>query len=279
MDQPYDNYNYAPGYTGAEDTVGLAFLGALAVFTVFFVVIFYVVNAIFLMKLLKNAGHRAPGSAWVPIWNQVSLAEIGGIKQPWIWMLIIFAGSFVAGLIPVIGFILSLVLLAASIILMVYIAKGVQAGLGIDSIGGIVLAVVVPLAWIIWMAIASGKRNYDKNAALQEGATFPMNWFGESDRLAPFGASSNFYSYSQQNNGGTPSPAWQQPQGKQPYSAPGAQGSWNPSTPPQQGYEQAQAPTYQPPQAPEAPRGYEPPRDFRPEDDGNGRSEDGLPRI
>lgn len=280
MDQRYDSYNYAPGYTGAEDTLGLAFLGALAVFTVFFVVIFYVVNAIFLMKLLKNAGHKTPGSAWVPIWNQVSMAEIGGIKQPWIWMLALFAGSFIVGLIPVIGVILSLVFLVVSIILMVYIAKGIQAGLGIDSVGGIVLAVIVPLAWIIWMAIASGKRNgYDRDAALREGGSLPMNWFGESDRLAPFGVSSGAYSYPQQNQGSSSDSSWQPSQGKQNYSAPGFQGGWAPNGTSQPSDEQPQAPRYQPPQAPSAPQGYDAPRDTRPEDEANGRPEDGLPRI
>jgi len=286
MDQRYDNYNYAPGYTGTEDSLGLAFLGIFAAFAIFFAVIVYVVNAIFLMKLLKNAGHATPGSAWVPIWNQVSLAQIGGIKQPWIWMLVLFAGGFVSGLIPVVGIILTLVLTVASIILMVYIAKGVQAGLGIESIGGIVLAVIVPLAWIIWMAVASGKRkNYDRDAALREGGSLPLNWFGESDRLAPFGAPTNSYAYSQQSNGSTPN--YQQPQGNQHYSAPGFSGGWNPGAQPQQqGYEQPQAPVYGQPQAP-ATRGYEPPvapqsnRDD-PESNGDGsnsRPEDGLPRI
>jgi len=274
--QQYNDY-YAPGQpTGTDEALGL-FLGAFMGVALLFAVIYYVVNAIFLMKLLKNSGHRSPAAAWVPFWNQAALTELGGIRKPWIWVLVLFGVNILAGLIPVVGFLLSLAGLAAAIVLMVYIAKGVQAGLGINSTGGLVLAVIVPLAWIIWMSIASGKRKYNLGAALSEGDRFPMNWFGESDRLAPFGApvAGNSYGQSQPFYGGGPNPGYQAPQqpggtgSQQPHgSTPDIYGATpRPYSPDQNGGAPAQpgyaAPPAQPnpwvqqaPPAPPAPRPY-----------------------
>lgn len=258
MERPVDPYYNGYGDSGGmTDGAVLAALGAFVFVGFIFAVAIYVVTAIFQMKLLKNAGHRTPGSAWVPLWNTASLFEIGGIKQPWIWVAVLFGGNFLGGLIPGIGFLISLVVLAASIVLMVWVAKGVQAGLGISSVGGIVLAVLVPLAWIIWMAVVSGKRKYDRNAALMEGGSLPMNWFGENDRLAPFGVASapagNFYAQPQQHQGGTPQ-SWTS-QSNSPYAAPQAQQqSWNAPEP----HENRETELPQTPPAPPAPR-YESP--------------------
>lgn len=167
-------------------------LAALATFGLFvfaFAVAVYVVNAIFLMKLLKNSGHKTPAAAWVPIWNTVSLMQVGGIKRPWIWALIFFGGNVVAGMIPYVGFIISLAILVAVVTVTIYLVKGVQAGVGTGSTGGIVLAILFPLIWVIWMAVASGKSKYDRDAAIREGSQMPFNWFGESDLYEPFGVS------------------------------------------------------------------------------------------
>ena len=165
------------------------------------------------MKLLKNAGHKTPVSAWIPIWSTNSLLEIGGIKQPWIWTLLIIVGSSIGNMIPVLGVFIAIAAMVIAVILTIYMAKGVQAGVGTGSTGGIVLAVLVPIAWIIWMAIASGKTAYNKEAAIAQGSTMPMNWFGESDLYAPFGVV-NYPQHNAPQNpyGGTQSQQYAPPQ-------------------------------------------------------------------
>ncbi len=228
--------------SGAEVASLLAVVVVFGFFFFIFAVAAYVVNAIFLMKLLKNAGHRTPASAWVPIWNTVSLMQIGGIKQPWIWALIFIGGSLVAGMIPYVGFILSLGILVAAVIVTIYLAKGVQAGVGHGSTGGIVLAVLLPIIWVIWISLASDKSRYDRDAAIREGSQMPLNWFGESDLYEPFGATAPAYAGGYQQ----PAPSYGQHQG---FQAPAAA----PAPPAAPSYQQ---PTYtapEPPQAPGAP--------------------------
>lgn len=228
-----DDYGY---YGGAEPAWLIASLLAFSFFLFVFALAAYIVNAIFLMKLLKNAGHRTPIAAWVPIWNTVALMQIGGIKQPWIWALIFVGGSLVAGMIPYIGFFISLGILVAAIIVTIYLAKGVQAGVGKESTGGIVLAVLLPIIWVIWISLASDKSNYDREAAIREGSKMPWNWFGESDLYEPFGVTAPAAAGS-----------YQQPQG---YAPP--QGGYAPAPQPPQSYGPP-APAYAPPVAPEAP--------------------------
>lgn len=229
--------------SGAEVASLLAVVVVFGFFFFIIAVAAYVVKAIFLMKLLKNAGHKTPVAAWVPIWNTVSLMQIGGIKQPWIWALVFVGGSVVASMIPYVGFILSLGILVAAVMVTIYLAKGVQAGVGTGSTGGIVLAVLLPIVWVIWMALASDKREYDRDAAIREGSRMPWNWFGESDLYEPFGATAPAAAYA----GGyqQPSQGYSQPQG---FQAPAAA-----APPAAAGYQQ---PTYaapEPPQAPAAP--------------------------
>lgn len=168
--------------TGGGDSGAVA--AVMVVFALMFAavgLILYVINAIFLSKLLKAAGHKQPVSAWVPVWSTVSLMEIGGIRKPWIWALLLVGSSLVSG-IPVLGWFISVAALVVAVMLYIWIARGVHAGLGMESTGGIVLAVLVPVAWVIWMSIVAGKTaGYNRYAALSTGASFPLNKFGEGE--------------------------------------------------------------------------------------------------
>jgi len=189
MDTEYQTYDMSTygGYGGGEDAAFLAALAFLGLFGLLVGLAVYAINAIFLMKILKNAGHKNPvAAAWVPIWNTASLMEVGGIKQPWIWTAIIFGGSFLGSLIPGVGFIVSLAVFVVTVIVTIWLAKGLQAALRTGGTGGIVLAVLLPVVWVIWMGVVSGRERYDRSAALREGGTMPMNWFGDGDRNGSF---------------------------------------------------------------------------------------------
>lgn len=214
----YDYSSNSGGEFAMALLVGFLFVGVIGL-------VLYVINSFFLMKLLKNAGHKTPVSAWVPLWQTASLMEVGGIRKAWIWTLVLFGGSFIGGSIPVVGTLVAIAVFVAAVVLTVFLAKGVQAGLGIDSIGGIVLAVLVPIVWIVWMGIASGKTNYNREAAIAQGGAMPMNWFGDSDPYEPFANAGSTYgqpssAYSQPTSGyGQNSGYSQQSQG---WAAPGA---------------------------------------------------------
>ncbi len=83
--------------------------------------------------------------------------------------------------------ILSLVSLTASITLAVWWARAIQAAVGVTSTaGGVVLAIFIPLAWLIWMAVSASKNGFNLEKALALGSTFPLRIFGDSDTRKPF---------------------------------------------------------------------------------------------
>ena len=248
-----------PGYGGDA-----AALGALLVFGAFALLIglaLYAVQAIFQTKILRNAGYSNPvAGAWVPVWNLASLLQVGGIKQAWRWTLIVIGLNILGSAIPGVGIIFSLAVVVLMVILYIWLAKGLQAALRTGGTGGIVLAVLVPFAWIIWMGIVSGRERYDRTAALREGGAMPMDWLGSDDRNAPFpGEPAEGHWDTRANDGEGPV-----------YGAPAAsQGSWNgqpagPQAPqPAPGYGAPQSPQAQPPvyggpqqAAPSAPAAY-----------------------
>ena len=175
------------GYGGAEDAVALGIIAIFGVLALLIGLALYAIQAIFQTKILRNAGYSNPvAGAWVPVWNLASLLQVGGIRQAWRWTLIVIGLNILGSAIPGVGIIFSLAAVVATVILYIWLAKGLQAALRTGGTGGIVLAVLVPFAWIIWMGIVSGRERYDRAAALREGGAMPMNWLGSDDRNAPF---------------------------------------------------------------------------------------------
>lgn len=170
------------GFYGAA--VALAFY-ALAI-PALVAALFYVLNSVFLGKLLKSAGHRNPVSSWVPGWNFNSFLELGGIRTPWPWTAVVFGGLILGKVIPVLGPVLLFATYAILIVLIVFVARAVQAGLGINSTGGVIFAAILPVFWLIWVAGVAERSSYDRERALAEGSRMPLSWFGESDTRAPF---------------------------------------------------------------------------------------------
>ncbi len=144
----------------------------------------YIVSAIFLMKILRRAGFEPPVAAWVPLWNSAAMLQIAGVDKPWIWVGIVLSGSLVSGvlsdtgssIVSLLSWVLSIAVLVVSVMLVVWVARAVQAGLGLDNAGGVVLAVLIPFAWVIWMGLrADHAPFFDAEAARSIGATFPLS--------------------------------------------------------------------------------------------------------
>lgn len=175
----YDNYDI--GYVIA------AFLGVF-VFFLFLTLITYVISSILLMGVYKRAGHKTPASAWVPIWRTATLLQVGGIQKAWIWILAVYGGIFVTGLIPYIGSIIVLAIYVIFYIAIFYVYRNTQRSFGLAGSGNLpaVLGVFFPLFYYIWLYIVTKGRNYDLSMLRQESEKFPMNWFGNEDPTMHF---------------------------------------------------------------------------------------------
>jgi len=106
----------------------------VAIFVSFIVgIVAYVISALLVGKIFKKAGVPA-WIAWVPIYNNWKLFEIGGQKGFWAILTIV----------PIVQFV--------SIVFM-YIAM-YHIGLKLGKSGSFVLlAIFLPIVWLIWLAV------------------------------------------------------------------------------------------------------------------------------
>lgn len=108
-------------YENMDDQTAYAFVAALGIFSLFFVIvglIIYVVSSYSIMKLAKNAGIENGWFAFIPILNMYLYGELvssklggnGGVK-----LLIAYAAAIILNLIPIINIIASIALFVFSI--------------------------------------------------------------------------------------------------------------------------------------------------------------------
>ena len=148
----YDESAFTTTSTGDLATVAAAAL-TIAVFSFLFGIIIYVIVAIFLGKIFKKAGQPA-WVAWVPIYNSWKLLEIGG--QPGFWAIL--------SLIPLVNIVAAVFL---------YIAMyNVGLKLGKDGVF-VLLAIFLPLIWVIWLALDKSTWDNSKGAPSLAAPTVP----------------------------------------------------------------------------------------------------------
>lgn len=133
----YEYYYDDSAYTYTTSTTDSAGAAAAAlIFVVFyflFIAAIYVVTAIFLGKIFKKAG-VASWKAWVPLYNTWKLLEIGGQQGFWAVLAIIPLVNIVAAI-------------------FMYIAM-YNIGLKLQKEGiFVLLAIFLPIVWIIWLAV------------------------------------------------------------------------------------------------------------------------------
>lgn len=125
--------------TSADAAAVIAVLSVVVLVLVFLIVIIYIVSAIFLSKIFKKAGVEGY-IAWIPLYNNWKLLEIGG--QPGYWA--------VLALIPLVGYVA---------LVYMYIAM-YHIGLKLGKTGSfVVLGLFLPIVWLIWLAIDDSKWN------------------------------------------------------------------------------------------------------------------------
>lgn len=124
-------YSYNTSIDSSSTDAGfiLAFFG----FYIVFLIIIYVVYAIFLGMIFKKAGVES-WKAWVPVYNNWKMLEIG--KQPGWWAILAF--------VPIVN----IVAVVFTVIAMYHI------GLSLQKEGWFVLlGIFIPIVWVIWLAV------------------------------------------------------------------------------------------------------------------------------
>lgn len=137
----YNDYNYSyetPDVAADVDPAVAAAAISGAVMIILIVgIISYVISAILLGRIFKKAGVES-WKAWVPIYNTWVMLQIGGQQGFWSILLLIPIVNIVA-------------------IVFMYIAM-YQIGLKLGKSGAFVLlAIFLPLVWLIWLAFDDSK--------------------------------------------------------------------------------------------------------------------------
>lgn len=136
------NYTYTYDVPAGEPGVAAAVLGGIFAFVLIFALISYAVTAFLLGRIFKKAG-VPQWAAWVPVYNNWKLLEIG--NQQGFWAVLAF--------IPFVNI--------ASFVFM-YIAM-YHIGLKLQKEGWFVLlAIFLPLVWLIWLGFDDSKWKEEK---------------------------------------------------------------------------------------------------------------------
>lgn len=132
-DNTYDPYMYDSTNSSLSSADAAGVMLAMMGFVLIFVVIIYVISAIFLGMIFKKAGIES-WKAWVPIYNTWLMLEMG--KQPgWISIL---------ALVPFVNIVATVFM---------YIAM-YHIGIKFGKEGVFVLlGIFLPIVWLIWLAV------------------------------------------------------------------------------------------------------------------------------
>ncbi len=140
----YDYENYYTTTSTVDPAAAAGAVIAIFFFSLVFAAIVYVIYAIFLSKIFKKAGVEG-WIAWVPLYNNWKMLEIGGQQGFWA----------ILALIPVVNIVAAVFM---------YIAMyNIGLKLGKDGIF-VLLAIFLTLVWLIWLAIDSSTWDESKGA-------------------------------------------------------------------------------------------------------------------
>ena len=128
----YD-YTYTTTNSNLTPEQSSALAGGLIVFYIITFVIAYVLNGILLSLIFKKAG-IASWIAWVPFYNSWKTLEIGGQQGFWA----------ILTLIPIVSIV--------SIVYLMIAEYNIGLKLGKSS-AFVLLAIFLPIVWLIWLAV------------------------------------------------------------------------------------------------------------------------------
>lgn len=137
-------FDITPSEEDTLETALTALSGLGLLMLVMVALAMYILTAIALQRLFAKAGYPRPWAAWIPVWNQWVLFELGA--QNGAWSLLVFATLL--GGVPGLGNVLVLAANVVLILVTVYAAMNVNKAVGRESLGWTVLAVFLPAIWI-----------------------------------------------------------------------------------------------------------------------------------
>jgi hypothetical protein len=106
----------------------------------------YIIGSFLLMKIFEKAGVEGKWRAWVPVYNMLVFAKLGDLS-PWVMLGAIAVSAFL-GQIPVIGWLLSLVSIAAAVM------AGWRVGLKLGRDWPLLLLWLIPgVGGLIWLGV------------------------------------------------------------------------------------------------------------------------------
>ena len=215
-------YDYETTYETAEmigNTTG-AIVGGFLILGIIFIIIalvFSIISIIGQWKTFKKAG-KGGWEAIIPIYNTFVLCQITGVN-PW-WILIIFAGNFVLGLlsaIPVVGVIFTLASYALMIYFFVLLYVSTARSFGKSDGYAAGLYFLAPIFWLL----LGGKNTQYLGAKPMDDVV--MNFVNEKILNKGPQTNVNQQAYAQQPYAQQPFAQPQQPMNTAPVSGPVAE--------------------------------------------------------
>jgi hypothetical protein len=131
----YDPYYYETGTSTTSGAMEAGMFITIMLFVLLFVVAAYVVQALLLGRIFAKAGEKS-WKAWVPVYNSWVMLEIGGQQGFWA----------VLALVPVVNIV--------SVVFMIIAMYNIGLKLGKEG-AFVLLAIFLPLVWLIWLAVDS----------------------------------------------------------------------------------------------------------------------------
>jgi hypothetical protein len=138
-----DSSYYTTSNANAEAALAVGF--GIMMFALIFSVAMYVVFALCLMRIFKKAGIEQQWAAWVPIYNNWKLLEIGGQQGFWA----------VLALVPIVNIV--------SVVFMYISMYNVGLKLGKEGVF-VLLAIFLSPVWLIWLAVDGSTWDESKGA-------------------------------------------------------------------------------------------------------------------
>jgi hypothetical protein len=130
-----DAYYYDTGTSTAPTAIEAGMILSILLFTLVLIAASYVVYSLLLARIFNKAGVEG-WKAWVPVYNNWTLLELGDQKGYWA----------VLAFIPVVNIVAAVFM---------YIAMH-NVGLKLGKEGAFVLlAIFLPIVWLIWLAVDS----------------------------------------------------------------------------------------------------------------------------
>ena len=144
------DYTYTYTSSGIDSSTSAAglglFVGAMLIFWIIFIIGAYVISSFLMSRIFKKAGVKQ-SIAWIPIYNAWKMLELGNQQGFWA----------VLALVPLVNI--------ASMIFLYIAMYNIGKKFGKED-WFIIIAILIPIVWFVWLAFDDSKFNKNKKTGL-----------------------------------------------------------------------------------------------------------------